>query len=144
MPVPKRKDPYENFNFRVEIDGIVQAGFSKVLIPEASVDVVEYREGNELSHVRKLPGRVRYGNVLLKWGSTSSQELYNWWKSVRDGNVMRKNMSIVLMDQQRTDVKRWNVREAWPVKYEVAPLDARGNDVLIEELEIANEGVELA
>jgi phage tail-like protein len=94
--------------------------------------------------VRKLPGRVRYGNVILKWGSTSSQELYNWWKSVRDGNVIRKNMSIVLMDQQRTDVKRWNVREAWPIKYEVAPLDAKGNEVLIEELEIANEGVDLA
>ncbi|MBP1733181.1 MAG: phage tail tube protein gp19 [Deltaproteobacteria bacterium] len=144
MPAAKRKDPYENFNFRVEIDGITQAGFSEVSVLEASVDVVEYREGNELSHVRKLPGRVKYGNVTLKWGVTNSQELYNWWKSVRDGNVIRKNMSIVLMDQQRNDVKRWNVREAWPVSYKVGPLDAKGNDVLIEELEITNEGVEQA
>ncbi|MEO0249683.1 MAG: phage tail protein [candidate division WOR-3 bacterium] len=144
MPAPKRKDPYENFNFRVEIDGITQAGFSEVIIPEAGIDVVEYREGNESSHVRKIPGRVRYGNVILKWGITNSQELYNWWKAVRDGNVMRKNMSIVLMDLQRIDVKRWNVKEAWPVSYAVGPLDAKGRDVLIEKLEIANEGVEQA
>jgi phage tail-like protein len=144
MPAPKRKDPYENFNFRVEIDGIVQAGFSEVIVPEASVDVVEYREGNEISNVRKLPGRVRYGNVILKWGVTNSQELYNWWKGVRDGNVIRRNMSIILMDLQRIDVKRWNVREAWPASYTVGPLDAKGHDVLIEKLEIANEGVEQA
>jgi phage tail-like protein len=143
MPAPKRKDPYENFNFRVEIDGIMQAGFSEVSVLETIVDVVEYREGIELSHVRKLPGRVRYGNVVLKWGVTNSQELYNWWKGVRDGNVIRKNMSVILIDQQRNDVKRWTVREAWPAKYQVGPLNAKGNDVLIEELVIANEGIEL-
>ncbi len=144
MPTAKRKDPYKNYNFLVEIDGITQAGFSHVVIAESSVDVIEYREGGDPSHVRKLPGRVRYSNVVLKWGSTDSQELYNWWKAVRDGNVSRRNLTIVLLDRVRNPVKRWNVREAWPTKYIVAPLDAKGNDVLIEELEVANEGVELA
>ena len=145
MRTASRKDPYENFNFLVEIDGIVQAGFTKVRIPEAMVDVIEYREGGDLPlAARKLPGRVHFGNVVLKWGATASNDLYKWWKKIQDGITDRRNMSIVLLDRARNPVKRWNVRNAFPMLYRVAPLDARGHEVLVERLEIANEGVELA
>ena len=77
MPAGERKDPYKNFRFLVEIDGITQAGFREVTIPDTAQDPVEYREGNEPITVRKLPGLIKYGNVTLKWGITDSLDLYN-------------------------------------------------------------------
>ncbi len=138
-------DPYQNFNFLVEIDGITQAGFSQVLMPDAYFDVVEYREGGDPhSSVRKLSGRAHYGNLVLKWGTTNSRELFDWWKSIRDGNVDRRNISVVLLNEKREEVKRWNFIRAWPVRYKPADLAAKGNEVAIETLEIAHEGMDLA
>ena len=80
MATGQRIDPYKNFRFLVEIDGIVQAGFSEATIPDSSQDPIEYREGNEPPTVRKIPGIIKYGNVTLKWGITDSLDLYNWRK----------------------------------------------------------------
>lgn len=143
MPVVSRNDPYGNYNFMVEIDGITQAGFAEVVMPEGTVRVIQYREGNAPNVVRKLPGPVSYGNVILRWGCTNSAELYNWWKAVVDGQSVRRNISIILLNSERSEVKRWHLREAWPVRYHVGDLNARGKEVLIEELEIAHEGFEL-
>jgi phage tail-like protein len=144
MPAAQRKDPYRNFNFLVEIDGTTQAGFTEVVFPISTASVIEYREGGEPSGVRKLPGRVEFSNVILKSGVTDSREMYLWWNTVLNGNVSRRNMSIVLLDEARKPVKRWNIRNAWPAKYQPSDLNAKGNEVVIETLEIANEGIELA
>jgi phage tail-like protein len=143
MPNVNRNDPYGNFNFQVEIDGIAQAGFAEVVMPEASVQVIQYREGNERNTVRKLPGLVSYGNIILRWGCTRSTELYDWWKTVVEGHAERRNMSIILLDEGRNKAKRWNVGNAFPVRYHIGDLNAKGNGTLIEELEIAHEGFEL-
>ena len=70
-----RTDPYRNFNFLVEIDGVTQAGFSDVSGFGATTDPIEYREGGENTTVRKLPGTTKYSNITLKWGLTDSKEL---------------------------------------------------------------------
>jgi phage tail-like protein len=145
MPVGDRKDPYRTFRFFLEIDGINQAGFSEVTIPDASSDVVEYREGNELPTVRKLPGLNKYGNVTLKWGITDSMELYEKWrKPVEDGKIVRKNVAITLMDEEGNPAARWEFVEAWPSKYDAPDLNAKGTDVAIETLEIVHEGMKRA
>jgi len=141
---PARQDPYRNFNFVVEIDGIVAAGFSEVSMPAASADVIEYREGGNPSVVRKLPGRIHFGNLMLRRGITASDELYNWWKTVLDGQTIRRNMAVILMDEARNPVKRWVFREAWPARYQPSGLDARGREVALETVEIVFEGMELA
>jgi len=66
-----RNDPLRNFRFRLEIDGIQQAGFSDVAIAETTTDSIDYREGNEPTHVRKLSGLNKYGNITLKYGFTT-------------------------------------------------------------------------
>jgi len=72
----ERKDPFKNFRFILEIDGITQAGFREVTIPDSTQDPIEYREGNEkFITARKLPGQIKYGNVSLKWGTTDSLEI---------------------------------------------------------------------
>ena len=96
-----RKDPYRQFRFRVEIDGITQAGFNEVTFSDTTTDSVEYREGNELPVFRKLSGLTKYGNITLKWGITDTMDLYNWRKKVIDTGAAtaRKNISIILIDE---------------------------------------------
>ena len=143
MPAGKRKDPYQNFRFLVEIDGITQAGFREVIIPDSAQDPIEYREGNESITARKLPGLIKYGNVTLKWGITDSLDLYNWRKDVEDGKIKdaRKNMAVVVLDDEANSVTRWEFSQAWPTRYDAPDLNATGNEIAIETLEIAHEGM---
>ncbi|MFZ0388950.1 MAG: phage tail protein [Calditrichia bacterium] len=143
MATGDRRDPFRNFRFRVEIDGVQQAGFSEATGFDATVDVIEYRDGNENTTVRKLPGLTKYGNITLKRGVTNSTELFEWHLDVVRGNIERRNMSIVLMDESGNDAARWNIINAWPTKYDPPDFNAKGNDVAIESLEIVCEGVEL-
>jgi len=136
-----RKDPLRNFRFRLEINGIQQAGFSEVSGFDVTVDPIDYREGPDPTHVRKLTGLTKYGNITLKWGVTNSMELYNWHREIVDGTIDRKQVAIEVYDEAGTAQARWEIVEAWPSKYNPMDLNAKGNDVSIEKLEIANEGV---
>ncbi len=139
-----RHDPLRNFRFRLEISGLQTAGFSAVSIGPTTTDVIDYREGTDPSHVRKLSGLTKYGNVTLKNGVTTSLELYNWHKQIVSGQLAtsRKQVAIVVQDEAGTDIARYVVSEAWPIKYDPGDLNATGNDVFIETLELVNEGVE--
>src|SRR5438132_13082501 len=94
-----RKDPLRNFRFRVEIDGITQAGFSEATGFDVTVDPIDYREGTDPTHVRKLTGLTKFGNVVLKWGITDSMELHNWHRQIVNGTIQRKNIAIVAVDE---------------------------------------------
>jgi phage tail-like protein len=139
-----RHDPLRNFRFRLEISGLQTAGFSAVSIGPTTTDVIDYREGTDPPHVRKLSGLTKYGSVTLKNGVTTSLELYNWHKQIVSGQLAtsRKQVAIVVQDEAGTDVARYVVSEAWPIKYDPGDLNATGNDVFIEMLELVNEGVE--
>lgn len=137
----ERKDPYRNFRFRVEVDGIQQAGFSEVSGFDASVNVIEYREGNETTTPRKLPGLTKYGNITMKWGVTDSMDMYNWLQECVQGTIQRKNVTIVAIDEEGQDVATWQVIEAWPTKYTAPNFNGTGNEVAIELMEIAHEGM---
>jgi phage tail-like protein len=144
MATGQRVDPYRNFSFLVEIDGITQAGFSDASGFGASTDPVEYREGGETKTVRKLPGLTKYTNITLKWGLTDSRELYDWYRDVVNGKIERKSGSIILLDLEGNEKVRWNFFEAWPTKWDGPDFTAKGNDVAIETLELAHERVERA
>ena len=139
---PARNDPYKNFNFRVEIDGVALAGFSECTGLRVEVDVIEYREGGDASTIRKIPGVSKVGDITLKRGITSSKELHDWADSVRNGSANRKNGVIVLLDDDRNPVVRWKFINAFPRKWEGPSLDAKGNDVAIETLTLCCEGLE--
>jgi phage tail-like protein len=143
--VATRVDPYRNFNFRVEIQGITAASFSECSGLESSVDVVEYREGaDKVLSVRKLAGLRKYSNLTLKRGVTGDRELYDWHRKVLDGELDRRNGSIILLDDQRQEVLRWNFHNGWICRYEGPTLNAKSSEVAIETIEICHEGLELA
>jgi phage tail-like protein len=139
------KDPLRNFRYRLEIDGIEQAGFSEVAIGETSNDAIEYREGNEITTVRKLNGLTKHGNITLKWGITDSLELTAWHRMVNDGatplEAARRNVVVRVQDEAGQDKAAWEVTRAWPTKYNPSDLNGKGNEVAIDSLELANEGI---
>jgi phage tail-like protein len=139
-----RKDPLRNFRFRLEIGGITQGNFSEVTIGETTTDAVDYREGTDPAHVRKLDGLTKFGNVVMKWGVTDSVELHDWHKAIVTGQIQsnRKQVAIVVQDESGTDKARFVVNEAWPMKYQPSALNGKGNEVFVELLELVNEGIE--
>jgi phage tail-like protein len=136
---------HPNHHFRVEIDGVADLDFSEVTLPEACTDIVEYREGNSISP-HKIAGAVHYSNLVLRRGvSAKSNDLFNWWKAVADGQMDRRNLVVTLLDQQRNPVKAWAVHDAWPAHYVVSPLVALdGETVVTETLECAVDQFEVA
>jgi phage tail-like protein len=137
-----RIDPYKNFQFLVQIDGVSQAGFLECTGLASEISVIEYREGSDVNAIRKLPGRVSFHDVTLKRGVTNSRELYDWHLAALQGQVDRRNVAILLLDEAGNEVVRWRVLNAWPRKWEGPDLNAKGNDVAVETLTLTCEGIE--
>ena len=126
----QRVDPFRNFNFLVELDGIAQASFTECSGLSTTTEVIENREGGDNVTVRKLPGKTSYSDISLKWGLTDSTELWDWRQQIVDGNIVRKNGSIVVFDlANSTEVARWNFVRAWPTKYTGPSLNAATNEI---------------
>jgi phage tail-like protein len=141
MPNGLRVDPYGNYNFLVEIDGITRAAFHEASGIDSAIDVIEHREGGQNTTTMKLPGLTKYSNLVLKWGATDDHQLYDWHQQCVNGNITRKNGSVVLLDRQGNEVERWNFTNAWPSKWTGPSFTAEGNDVAIETLELAHESL---
>jgi phage tail-like protein len=97
--------------------------------------------GGEPNTVRKLPGLTRYASIVLPRGVTKDAELWNWRRTVEEGRIDRRNGSIVLLDDDASAVVRWNFFSGWISKWRGPALNAQGNDVAIETIEIAHEGL---
>jgi phage tail-like protein len=144
VPPPKPEEFLASDRFRVEIDGLTVSGFLSVVLAEAEADVIEYRQGSDPSlHSFKLPGQVRYSSVILVRGVSKQQrELYDWWASVANGPLQRRNLTIIALDESGQVAVRWNVHNAWPRLYRVSPFEAESDAVLCETLELACERLE--
>ena len=137
-------DPFASFNFKLEIEGITVAGFSEATGLNQESNVIDYREGQEPITPRKLPGLNKFGNITLKRGISPDLSVYNWRKTVTDGDIERRNASVVLHNEKHEEVVRWNLVNAWPSKYVGPDLKANANEVAIESIELTHEGVERA
>jgi phage tail-like protein len=142
-----RTDPLRNFHFRLEIDDIQHAGFSEVAIGETTLDPIDFRQDSEPPHVRKLSGLNKSTDVTLKRGvatAAGARELLRWHKETPESPAgkKRRRVAIVVMDESGTkEVARLGARAALLVKFEPGDLNGKGNEVMIELLELANEGI---
>ena len=143
-----RIDPLRNFRYRLEIDSITQAGFSEVMIAETTIDAVDYREGTDPPHVRKLsrPHQVRQHHAEVgpdrrrRTRSTSSSGTTTSPPASQGASARRSSSSC---RTKRAPMRaRFVITDAWPIKYDPSDLNAKGNEVMIELLELANEGIE--
>ncbi len=135
-------DPYLNYNFVVEIDGIQRAAFQEVSGLDSTIEVTEYSEGGDTTP-RKLPGRTTYSNIVLKWGISDDTDLYDWHRRVAESGseIERKDGAIVLQDRRGQEVRRWDFFNAWPTVWNGPDLNAASSEVAIETLELAHERV---
>jgi phage tail-like protein len=149
VPPVFRNDPYACHNFEVVINGISEDGrsakgsFSEVSGLEVELDVIEYRNGSEEITVRKLPGLKKFTNITLTRGIIGDLTFWNWILAGMNGSMQRAEMSITLLDEKRNPVMQWNLTRAWPCKWKGPMLNAKGNEVAIETLEICHEGMSI-
>jgi phage tail-like protein len=145
-----RDRPYRNGNYLVDLGSgdaeSVRAGFSEVILPDAAIEAIEYRNGNERSNeARKLLGPVRYENLVLKRGLIGDLDLYNWWNQARNGelNALR-NVTVSLLTEDRTaTVFTWHFRNARPARYGFTHLAGEGDETVLEIFELAFERMEI-
>lgn len=138
------QDPYKGFRFRVEIQGIQQAGFMECSSIGSHLEVIEYREGGDPIHVRKFVGKASYPDITLKWGITDNQELYNWHIAIVKGTLTRQHGSVVQLDDTGAEKIRWNLYNAWPSKFDWPAYNAKGNELAISTLTLSFEYAEIA
>lgn len=142
------KYPFKKYNYKVEIKGITEASFSEVSGFDASIDVIEYREGDEgVNYSRKMNGLTKFGNVTLKWGMTSSVSFYEWVMDVSSGKALgedrNKDITITLFDDDgETALAVWNLYNAWPSKYTAPDFNASSSEIAFESVEIVYENME--
>lgn len=143
----ERENPYGNFNFLVDLGtgdtGSIKAGFQEVSGLNIEVTSADYRNGNEkANHVRKINGIYKVGDVTLKRGMMGALDLFQWIKSVREGDLgAKRNITIQLQDEARSGtVMTWRLTNARPMRYTAPSMNAKGGtDVAIEELVLSCE-----
>ncbi len=145
-----RDRPYTQFNFLVDIGtGNTEgpdAGFETVTVLETWVDVIEYRNGNSRENSPiKLTGLNRVLDVTLKRGLIGSLSLYAWFDDIRNGNQNAlRNVTISLQNEDHTEIAMtWKLLRARIIKYSAPELNAKGNDVAIEEIVLSYERLEI-
>ena len=143
MPLAHRTDPYLGARFFVEIEGVDQGGFTECTGLQAEVEITDYQEGGNNGYIHKLAGRTKYTNVVLKRGVTDSTDLWDWFQDVSRGQIDRKDVSVVLYNSEQEEVRRWNLREAFPSKWVGPAFNATTPAVAIETLELAHHGFEV-
>lgn len=136
--------PLPVFHYQVEWGGTL-LGFSEVSGLNIEVQLIEYRDGasQEYSSI-KMPGIPKYGNITLKRGILpSDNEFYDWLNTTSLNTVERRDLIISLLNENHEPVMTWKAVNAWPVKVEGPGLKATGNEVAIESIEVAHEGLSI-
>lgn len=140
----KRDDPYGQYNFLVDIDGVTRAGFTECSGLDAEIQKIDYREGADINpNVRKLRGMVNYTDITLRRGYTQDKSLWKWYRTIFSGKMDRRTIEVVLLNEGREEVLRWRISEAWIGTWKGAALNATTNEAAIEEVAICHEGLEL-
>lgn len=136
-------DPFGVFNFKVMISGMTVGHFTECSAPEAVIDTVEYREAGQSQVVHHIPTITTYGEITLRQGLTRSTDLWDWFMATVSGDIQRRSVSIVLLDQRgTTPVTQWDLFYALVVRCRGAVLRATDRQVYIEEFGLKYESIE--
>lgn len=137
------EDPLVAFNFALDIQGVITGFFTEVSGLGSETETTEHKvvgnAGQQI--VKKVPGRLKWGDITLKRGITTNMDLWTWRQQVENGDVLsaRKNGSIIMYDQNGGEVARWNFENAWPSKINGPSLSSDGSSIVTEEITIVHE-----
>ncbi len=138
-----QRDPYRAYNFKLDISGVGDGHFTECSGLGVKVEPIKYREAGDNHAVRHIPGPVEYQPVTLRYGLTSSHELWDWLLTSVRGRVKRKNVSIIMVDSNgSSELMRWNLVDAWPAEWQGAPLDSLNREIAIQSLTLVYDALE--
>ncbi|WP_394666746.1 phage tail protein, partial [uncultured Chryseobacterium sp.] len=134
--------PLVKFSFEVDWGG-TNIGFQEVSGLSIERDIIEYRQGASPDFSKiKMPGMTKFGNITLKRGTfKGDNDYFEWLQTVQMNTVERRSITISLLDENGAPAVTWKVKNAFPLKLQSTDLKAEGNEVAIETLEIAHEGL---
>lgn len=141
-------DPISVFAFALEIKGVTEASFREASGFGSENDVIEFKQqgAKGVTFYHKMPGLLKWQNINLKRGITDNGDLWKWRDKVIKGQIedARVNGSIIGYNENGDEVIRYNFVRGWPSKWTASGVNAQGNEVIIEEIEIVHEGLERA
>ena len=134
--------PISKIHFQVDWGG-TKIGFTEVTGLDVSTDVIEYRDGvSPEFHKIKMPGLQKFSNITLKRGTfKGDNDFYKWWNTIALNTVERRDLTISLLDENHDPVVVWKIKNGFVVNLKSTDLKADGNEVAIETIEIAHEGL---
>jgi phage tail-like protein len=134
--------PMPKFHFQVDWGG-TRLGFTEVTGLSVETDMIEYREGNMLEyHKLNMPGMQKLSKITMKRGTfKGDNDFYKWWNTVALNTIERRDLTISLLNEKHEPVAVWKIKRAWPTKVQSTDLKSDGNEVAIESIEIAHEGL---
>ena len=141
--MPMLADPFTNCRFYVQISDVTEAVFTEVSGLQIETAVTDYEEGGENSFVHRVPGRTKIGNVTLKSGMTGSNAFFKWYREILRGRIAPKQVDIVIYENDGSELSRWTLLNAYPVKWVGPQLSAEGKVAAVETLELAHQGISL-
>jgi phage tail-like protein len=139
--------PLPKFYFSVKVDkDLAEATFQEVSGLDVEAQIIEYRHGNspDFSTI-KMPGIKKYGNITLKKGIfVKDNKFWDWFNQIKMNTIERQAVTISLLDEAGSPTMVWTLKNAWPTKITGTDLKSDGNEVAVETLEIAHEGLTIA
>ncbi|THH39413.1 phage tail protein [Neolewinella litorea] len=134
--------PLLKFSFLVEWGG-ERVGFTEVTGLESSTEVIEYREGaSPVASKTKMPGMLTYSNITMKRGTIApDSDFYKWFNSHQFNATERRDLTIKLLNESLEPVMSWRALNCFVVKYTPSELKADANEVAVETIEVATEGI---
>jgi phage tail-like protein len=137
--------PMPKFYFQVKWDSAVMS-FEEVSGLDVEAQPIEYRHGDSAAFAPiKMPGLKKYGNVTMKKGVfKGDNKFWDWFNKIKMNTIKRVPVTISLLDEEGKPTMVWTLANAWPTKITGTDLKAQGNEVAIESIEIAHEGLTIA
>jgi phage tail-like protein len=135
-------DPYPSCLFYVDLGDLRAAVFTELTGLQVEITTTPHEEGGNNGFIHRLPGRANVGNITLKRGLTNF-ELVEWLMQTASGKIVKRNVTVQMIDTGATARMMLNFKNAFPVKWVGPQFRADSNAAAIESLELAHEGVSL-
>jgi phage tail-like protein len=134
--------PLPKFHFEVKWDD-AEVAFQEVSGLDIETQAIEYRAGNSPVFAPiKMPGLQKMGTIVMKKGVFKSDNaIFDWFAEINMNTIKRKSVTISLLDEEHNPTMVWKVQNAFPIKVSSTDLKAEGNEVAVETLELAFEGL---
>lgn len=141
MSTERPPDPYRGYRFKIELESLLVAGFAEVSGLDGGIDTEDYAEGGVNHFTHKVVTHANQSTVTLRRGLTDSTELWDWVRDTIHGRIVRKQVRIILLNDQGSEGWGWELRGALPVNWSGPDFQADQGAVAMEELELSHHGV---